>query len=352
MATFEKKIRSGLTVLYRRVRGNYGPLEINIHITDKCNLKCTYCYSNFYKRKNNDIPLAGVRRIVDAFDDLGVIEVSLIGGEPLLHPDFPRMVEYVKGKGLLCSIVTNGFFLGRHLDAVKKLDHVCVSLDGPEEVNDVTRGRGSFRRAVEALELLKSNRINRSIRATLQKNNLDAIERTMDLAVRYGAMLNFGLLFPQSSDNGRVKTVSKETPHDEEYRAALRKIIALKKKYPKRFFNSLANFRNALAWPAGYTRFFLFENELKEFPAFRPVPCFGGRTFATVDTDGRLYPCTNLIGCYDAPNVLTTDVKEAWRSIRGHTCSACFYLSSVEKNLLSMFHPGAVMNLVRLGKLR
>lgn len=352
MAGLARKIKAGCKVLGHRLTGQYAPLEINIHITDRCNLTCTYCYSNFYKRHNNDIPFATICGIVDAFYELGVIEVSLIGGEPFLHPEFDRIVYYIKQKGLICSTVTNGYFLQNHISAVKKLDQVCVSLDGPEAINDFTRGPGSFRHAISALKLLREHKVNRSIRATLQKNNLDAIAQIMAIAVENDAMINLGLLFPQSSETGQEKTVSRETPPDEAYRRALRMVIALKQKYPQRFFNSLTNLRNALAWPASYKKWFLFKHELGGFPGFTPIPCFGGRTFATIDTDGRLYPCTNLIGNYDAPNVLSGDIKKAWRSIGSHTCSACFYLSSVEKNLLSGFNPDAVINLVRLGKFR
>lgn len=327
-------------------------MEINIHITDKCNLRCSYCYSNFYKRHNEDISKTDIFRIVDAFKEMGAIEVSLIGGEPFLHPHFSEIVSYVKSKGLFCSAVTNGYFIQRNLETVKKLDMVCISLDGPEEINDITRGKGSYKRAVEGLKSLCEHNINRSIRSTLQKQNLEYIDNMMELATRYGAILNFGLLFPQSSEDGQVKTISNETPDDIAYKNALRKIIELKKRYPERFFNSLTNFNNALAWPTSYTRFFLFKDELAEFPFFNPIPCFGGRTFATIDTDGKLYPCTNLIGYYDAPNVLEMDVKKAWKSITNHTCSACFYLSSVEKNLVSNLNIDAILNFIKVKRLR
>lgn len=352
MNRFFKKATSCLKVAYGRLLNRPTPIELNIHITDKCNLRCSYCYSNFYKRHNDDIPKKEIVRIVDAFKDMGVIEVSLIGGEPFLHPDFPEIVDYIKSKGLFCSTVTNGYFIQRHILTAAKLDMVCVSIDGPEKINDITRGKGSYSRAIEALKILREHNINRSIRATLQKHNLEYIEEIMRIGVEYDAILNFGLLFPQSSEEGKVKTISKETPEDLCYKNALRKIIELKKQYPDRFFNSLTNLYNAFNWPTSYTRFFLSVDELKEFSYFKTIPCFGGRTFATIDTDGKIYPCTNLIGYYDAPNVLKMDVKKAWHSIKGHNCSACFYLSSVEKNLLSSFNIDSIINLLKVKRLR
>ena len=136
--------------------------------------------------------------------------------------------------------------------------------------------------------MLKGLGVNTSIRATLQKHNLGHLDDIVAIAERYRVILNFGLLFPQSSPDGSTKTVSGDTPEDAQYKEALKKIIALKKERPGRFFNSRANFFNAYNWPASYTRFFLYQGELAGFPGFRPVPCFGGRGFATVDTDGRL----------------------------------------------------------------
>lgn len=347
-----KKILGGLKVVKCKLFKQYVPFEINIHITDKCNLRCTYCYSNFYKRRIDDIPQNDIFRIVDEFKKLGSIEVSLIGGEPFLHPGISEIIEYIKSKGLFCSAVTNGYFIKNHLGAVKKLDMVCVSLDGPEEINDIARGKGSYKQAIKALEILREHRVNFSIRATLQKYNLNYVDEIVDVAERYEVILNFGLLFPQSSDDGQYKTISKDTPNDIEYKKALKKIVELKVKKPERFFNSLTNLKNALNWPTSYTRFFLYRNELKEFPYFKPIPCFGGRTFATIDTDGRLYPCTNLIGYYDAPNVLEMDIKEAWNSIGGHNCSSCFYLSSVEKNLVFNANFDAIWNLMRVKRLK
>ena len=350
MKNFSKKALAGMKILYRKYTKKYSPLEINIHITDRCNLKCTYCYSNFYKRKNKDISKENIFRIVDSFKELGVIEVSLIGGEPFLHPDFPEIVDYVKKQGLFCSAVTNGYFIEKHIETARKLDMICLSLDGPQKTNDFTRGKGSFEKGIEALSLLQENNINRSVRATLQKNNLSCIEEMKKIGEKYGAILNFGLLFPQSSEDGEVKTISKETPLDEAYRDVLKEVIELKKKHPKRFFNSITNLNNALNWPTSYTKYFLYEDDLNNYPDFKSIPCFGGRTFATVDTDGKLYPCTNLIGYYDAPNVLEMDVKKAWNQIQNHKCSACFYLSSVEKNLVSNCNFDALWNIIRVGR--
>ena len=97
------------------------------------------------------------------------------------------------------------------IGSLKKLDMVCVSLDGPQEINDITRGEGSFLKGTEALQCLQENNVNRQIRITLQKNNLDCVEEMFQMADKYGACLNFGLLFHQASDDGAKMGLSKDT---------------------------------------------------------------------------------------------------------------------------------------------
>ena len=352
MSNSVKKIICGAKVLVRNFTKQYAPFEINIHITDRCNLKCTYCYSNFYKRKTKDISKEAIFKIVDDFLALGVIEVSLIGGEPFLHPDFYEIVKYVKSKGLFCSAVTNGYFVDDMIEAVKMLDMVCISLDGPQEINDITRGRGSYEKVIEAIKTLKRNNVNTSIRATLQKHNVSYLNEIVAIAEKYDIVLNFGLLFPQSSDDGEKKVISDDTPPDEAYRNVLEQIISLKKKKPHRFFNSITNFKNAVNWPASYSKFFLYEHELVNYRNYKPIKCYGGRAFATIDTDGRLYPCTNLIGYYNAPNIFEIEIKKAWKKINKHNCAACFYLSSVEKNLVSSLNFDALFNLLKVKRIK
>lgn len=348
----DKKIRGGLHLIEGYFFGHYKPIELNIHITDRCNLKCTYCYNNFYKRNVRDIPRDDIFRIVDAFKKLGILEVSLVGGEPFLHPDFPAIVEYIKSKNILCSSVTNGYFIRRHLETAKKLDMVCVSIDGPEEVNDIVRGKGSYQKALEALEILRTHHINRGIRVTLHKYNLSSLEEIVGLAKRFDAIIFLSLLFAQSSDDFTCKIVSRAAPDDTELRGALIKVATLKKKYPRIFLNSLANVNYAIQWPTRYSRFFLLKSELKEFPSFKPIPCFCGRAYATIDTDGKLYPCPNRIGHCVALNILEMDVLKAWRGLKNHNCAACFYLSANEKNLLSNMNIDALWNVFTAKRLR
>ena len=60
----------------------------------------------------------------------------LLGGEPLLHKGIDQIVDRVKQHGMICEMVTNGYYLEGKSDIVKKLDSLCISIDGDKEEND------------------------------------------------------------------------------------------------------------------------------------------------------------------------------------------------------------------------
>ena len=106
-----------------RSRAFTGPLEVGIELIYGCNLKCPFCYcfSPLVKRVDESVRVGEsvrektpldyglFKKIVYELSGLGVKKITFCpAGEPFLHPDLLDMVEYVKGKGLDCTIYTNG----------------------------------------------------------------------------------------------------------------------------------------------------------------------------------------------------------------------------------------------------
>ena len=96
-------IRSLCRVLFRRA-----PIEAQLIVTRRCNLSCGYCSE--YDKISETIPLDVLKRRIDALHGLGVVNIALLGGEPLLHPDLPEIVAYGSRRAQV-SITTNGFLL-------------------------------------------------------------------------------------------------------------------------------------------------------------------------------------------------------------------------------------------------
>lgn len=115
------------------------PIHCNLFVTDRCNLDCAYCTE--YDNSKPHPTLEELEKRIDKIAALGVIKISLVGGEPLLHPQIDAVIRHVKSKGITASISTNGLLLtpsilDRLVDA--GLDIVQVSIDR-ETSSAVTR---------------------------------------------------------------------------------------------------------------------------------------------------------------------------------------------------------------------
>jgi len=87
----------------------YELINLHLGITSKCNLNCEGCW---YARKDRrDMPFKEIQRIACEAKELGVRNVAIGGGEPLLHPEISEIVRYLKDLGFHVSITSNGTML-------------------------------------------------------------------------------------------------------------------------------------------------------------------------------------------------------------------------------------------------
>jgi molybdenum cofactor biosynthesis enzyme MoaA len=103
----EHPIRTLLRVVFRRA-----PLEAQLIVTRRCNLSCGYCTE--YDQVSAMIPLDVLRQRIDALHRLRVVNIALLGGEPLLHPELPEVVAYGRRHAQV-SVTTNGFLVTEQL---------------------------------------------------------------------------------------------------------------------------------------------------------------------------------------------------------------------------------------------
>jgi radical SAM protein with 4Fe4S-binding SPASM domain len=157
------RLRRFLHPLYRRLETAVHPLRyLFLEITRRCNLACRHCGSDCGREAmdaelSTDEWLAFLDRVAGEFRAKDVFLV-LTGGEPLLHPALPRLLERARSHGFPVGLVTNGWLLDeRRVEALVRhgVASVTVSLDGTRENHDWLRGvPGSFDRALEGIRLL------------------------------------------------------------------------------------------------------------------------------------------------------------------------------------------------------
>ncbi len=107
------------------------PSVVTFAVTDYCNLNCKMCPFQRSDRENNHLDFALIRKVIDQIYTSKPY-ISLCGrGEPLIHPEFFEIVDYIKSKGLWCAVDTNGTLIEKNVDQLlsSKIDLVNVSID-------------------------------------------------------------------------------------------------------------------------------------------------------------------------------------------------------------------------------
>lgn len=133
--------------------------DLRISVTDRCNLRCTYCMpfdEYVWIDRREILTFEEIARLARLFIGLGVEEIRLTGGEPLARKDLPVLVGQLSALGGLkdLSLTTNGVFLAEEAAALVAagLKRINVSLDtlDPERFRKITQ-RGNLDQVLEGL---------------------------------------------------------------------------------------------------------------------------------------------------------------------------------------------------------
>lgn len=340
MSGLLKNIKFFFSILRSRVTKDYRPYQVQLTVTDHCNLSCSYCYANYPERGHPDLTTEEIFRIIDELAELGTRRVNLVGGEPLMRKDIGAIIDRIKERGLECAMTTNGYLVGKRLEDVKKLDSLAISLDGDKAANDANRGEGSFDAAMKAIQVAAANKVPLQVATVLTKKNMESVEFLLKLGKEYGFSVGFSTLISQSVDG--VKETPEDIPTDEEYREVIRKIEGLSSEgYPVLFSNKTLDY--TVNWPYGYEK----DKLMGEEPDFDHIRCNAGRFYCIIDVNGDVYPCPSLVDVIEPRNCLTDGMKEAFRHINDHRCHTCHIPCQTEFNLMYSLDPSTIMHIVK-----
>jgi len=270
------------------------PRSLFIHLTDRCNLSCLHCYTHKIGRLTSDLPAQVVFRLLDELMALGGTVVTLSGGEPFLHTALRDIISHARPE-LDVRLLTNGTLLDASWATflAEKGVSVQVSVDGScPEVHDAIRGRGTFKKAVRAVEMLQkaglSDQVNLS--ATVMRQNRDDLPSILELAHRMGVPLaRFLPLRRKGTAQARWQDIGEGWSREEEEAFYA---------YSMRFGRD--NGRH-LEVSCGLSGFMLFMPEGTTDGIWCPV----GRQLA-VDVNGDAYPCVAMM----IPEFLLGNVRQ------------------------------------------
>jgi len=110
--------------------------DLRVSVTDRCNFRCQYCMPAEglpWLERSEILTFEEITRLVRLFAEMGVGDVRLTGGEPLVRRDFPRLVSMLSALDDVgdLSVTTNGYLLERDAAALVEagVDRVNVSID-------------------------------------------------------------------------------------------------------------------------------------------------------------------------------------------------------------------------------
>ncbi|MFH1917086.1 MAG: radical SAM protein [Nanoarchaeota archaeon] len=152
---------------------------ISVAILGLCNLDCEFCYVG--GSREGIWQVKELINIINEVRDFGLQKIELTGGEPLLYPELPRLLEYLTGVHLDILTVTNGTVIDEEnseLFARHKVT-IGVSLESIDEKisDEMANVKGSHKQRLQGIELLKRAGYGQpeglpfyAIMATLKKN--------------------------------------------------------------------------------------------------------------------------------------------------------------------------------------
>ncbi len=156
------------------------------NMTRRCNLRCVHCYAQSEDISyDNELTHEQSLAMIDNLAEFGVPVLLFSGGEPLVHPRLVEYAQYAVSKGMRAVISTNGTLITKEKAKILKeigLSYVGISLDGLEETHDKFRGvKGSFKKAMAAIEHCQEAGIKVGLRFTINKRNVQDIPGIFDL---------------------------------------------------------------------------------------------------------------------------------------------------------------------------
>jgi pyrroloquinoline quinone biosynthesis protein E len=279
------------------------PTTLLAELTHRCPLHCPYCSNPLELiRGEAELSTDDWKRVFGQARELGVLQLGLSGGEPLVRKDLEELAAHARSIGLYSTLVTSGLGLTRkRAEALKDagLEHVQISIQDADTANaERIAGVRSVKQKQAAVALVQELGFAFSINVVLHRGNLDRIGEIIDLAGSWGAdrlelantqyygwgLKNRAALMPTREQVQRAKAIAEEAI--ERYRKKMQIIFVL---------------------PDYYEQY--------------PKACYGGwgKLYIVVTPNGLALPChaANIITSLSFPSVRDHSLEWIWQESPG-----------------------------------
>jgi PqqA peptide cyclase len=170
------------------------PFLLIAELSYKCPLHCPYCSNPLgigAAAYRDELATEDWTRAIREASELGVLQLALTGGEPLVRKDVEQLARVSRETGIYSSLITAGTpFTRKRAQTLKEagLDHVQVSIQDSDPIeSDRIAGTKAFSKKIEAARLARELDFPLTINVVLHRQNLDRIEAIIALAEELGA---------------------------------------------------------------------------------------------------------------------------------------------------------------------
>jgi len=177
-----------------RILFTNAPLDAQLIVTRRCNLSCGYCSE--YDSVSEPVPLDDLKRRIDVLHRLHSANITMLGGEPLMHPEIAELVSYA-GRKSNTSVVTNGFLLRNNIiEALNTagLNNLTVSIDTlhADPTRYIQKSLRSLRTRLERLRSLA--RFDVHVTAVLCESSRDDFKQLIREIEEFGFRMSVNLI--------------------------------------------------------------------------------------------------------------------------------------------------------------
>jgi len=169
------------------MRAGFLPARVvHLHLTRRCNLTCSHCYSASSPAERDATPASSFVRTLEALRREGYDTLSLSGGEPLLYRQLDELLSGAIALGYKINLITNGTVLtpSRLETIAGRVSLAAVSFDGPPEVHNRMRGRAdAYDRALAALDQFAAAGVPAGMAYCVGRDSLPGVADAYDLAL-------------------------------------------------------------------------------------------------------------------------------------------------------------------------
>lgn len=271
------------------------PESVHLQLNNLCNLRCPSCYVSLESKDEGSLPYERLMRLVDELADLGVFQLALGGGEPLMSPYFLPIIQYAQQQGeLRCNVTTNGWLLTERLVAQIRdaLGEVRLSLNDAVSIyHDML---------AEKAVLLREEDVPFGFNIIVTRRNVRKIEEILRWLVSLHPC-TVTLVRPKPAPhNGQWYTANALSAQDSLF--LLRKIDCLEPLFEEMQLTVDCAFS------------YLFHDMTEaELTARGVAGCAMGERFVVIAWNGDVYPCSHLQDAdFKVGNIIEQPFRVIW----------------------------------------